>query len=70
MKIIKHVAPACPCMDKLWELYNERRGTQDELCIGTVVECDCGARYKLAEHQFDGLYWEWHHPDSGNMALR
>lgn len=70
MKILHHVGPSCPCTDKLWALYNERSGTPDELCIGTVVECDCGTRYKLAEEQRDGLYWQWQHPDSGNMALR
>lgn len=25
--------------------------------IGTIVECSCGTRYELAEHQWEGAFW-------------
>lgn len=70
MRIIKHVAPACRCMDKLWAMHAERSGTPDSLEVGTIIECDCGTMYKLVEHQCDGLFWQWYHPDSGDMGKR
>lgn len=69
MKIVHRVSPRCDCQAKLKQLeLEEAHG--DGMEIGSIVECDCGKLYRLAEHQFDGRFWQWHHPDSGNMALR
>jgi hypothetical protein len=60
VKLIKEVPPRCPCTTKLWDFYAATfdEAGQSPWGVGTVVECDCGTHYALAESQFDGKFWQ------------
>lgn len=54
MKTITHVTRPCDCHGKL-RAHAEAQKTP--FYLGTIVECDCGQLYKLADDQRDGPYW-------------
>lgn len=56
MKLIYNRPPACPCTEKLWAFINQY-GEDRQPGVGSLVECDCGAQYTLAESQKDGRFW-------------
>lgn len=54
IKVI-HAAPIpCRCYDKLAVFDQD---TTLKLGIGSIVECDCGQRYTLADSQREGQHW-------------
>ena len=67
MKIVHHVPIPCDCHAKLRAF---ERAPESSFFMGTIVECDCGKQYKLVDDQRDGIGWQWHHPDSGDMGMR
>lgn len=54
IKVIVAAPVPCPCYDKL-AVFD--RDTTLKLGIGSIVECDCGQRYTLADSQRDGQHW-------------
>ena len=50
--VIKAVERPHPCQEEI-----SRETSDMGLQPGSIVECSCGLRYKLPEHQIDGLYW-------------
>lgn len=52
MKIIRLVSPPCDCLRKL------RSYIGGNVCVGSIIECDCGIQYELDEDQRDGKYWK------------
>lgn len=56
MKTLVAAKPPCNCYAKL-----DAHALKENLYLGSIVECDCGRRYKLSEDQRDGRYWAQHY---------
>lgn len=54
IKVIKAAPVPCPCHQKLAQFDQDTTLT---LGVGSIVECDCGTQYTLADSQRDGLHW-------------
>jgi hypothetical protein len=57
MKLIHHAKDSCRCPDKIVE-YERGLAEGVVLGVGSVVECDCGERYKLTDDQREGPFWK------------
>jgi hypothetical protein len=57
MKLIHHAKDPCRCHDKLEE-YEKGLAEGVVLGVGSIVECDCGERYKLIDDQREGPFWK------------
>lgn len=67
MKLIKQVPARCKCYDKLDAF---RKECQAKWSPGTIVRCDCGIYYTLAEDQRDGRYWRKSYETEVQQALK
>ena len=54
MKIIHFVDKACPCVNKI---ENFLAGLEVVGATGTVVECDCGNRFRMGRQTWIQVRW-------------
>lgn len=58
MKFEKFVEQPCDCRRRI-QLFTARESKDGRgpAYVGSIIVCDCGRRWELREHQFDGQYW-------------
>lgn len=70
MRIVHREPRRCPCDKKREAFLREEATAGVVFAPGSILECDCGQRFKLIDDQRDGEVWQWYHPDSGDMSKR
>lgn len=58
MEFEKFVERPCNCKTRI-KVFTaaEAKDGRGQAYIGSIVKCDCGRRWQLHDHQFDGEYW-------------
>lgn len=67
MKLRKEVHRPCNCQEKIDEMIDQRaRNAAPELWLGSIIECDCGKWWRLADGRH-GIGWVESPPTSAEL---